>query len=89
MTIRSQCQAVTFKHSFRLRGIDRLLLAGPYSVVIDMGQINGLSLAAFRCAVTMIKLPRGALSGPTTELLSIGSAEPSYLQRIDVSASDD
>ena len=33
MTIRSRREVVTFRHPFRIRGIDRLLPAGAYEVV--------------------------------------------------------
>jgi len=35
MTIRSRREVVTFKHPFRIRGIDRLLPTGAYEVVTD------------------------------------------------------
>jgi hypothetical protein len=89
MTIRSRREIVTFKHPFRLRGIDRLLPAGSYNVVTDEEPIKGLSFAAFRRIATMIEVPTETSSRPTTELLSIGSVELSDLQRIDASAPDD
>ena len=48
MTIRSRREAVTFKHPFRIRGIDRLLPAGTYQIITDEESIEGLSFAAFR-----------------------------------------
>jgi hypothetical protein len=39
---------ITFKHPFRIRGIDRLLPAGGYEVITDEEMIEGLSFAAFR-----------------------------------------
>jgi hypothetical protein len=46
MTIRSRRETVTFKHPFRIRGIDRLLPAGAYEVVTDEETIEGLSFEA-------------------------------------------
>ena len=65
MTIRSRSETVTFKHPFRIRGIDRLLPAGAYEVVTDEETIEGLSFEAFRRVATMIKVPAEGSRGPT------------------------
>ena len=85
MTIRSRREAVTFKHPFRIRGIDRLLPAGTYKVITDEESIEGLSFAAFRRIATMIMVP-GAASASTREMISIGSVDLADAQRIDASA---
>jgi hypothetical protein len=85
MTIRSRREAVTFKHPFRIRGIDRLLPAGTYEVITDEESIEGLSFAAFRRIATMIMVP-GAASASTREMISIGSVDLADAQRIDASA---
>ena len=36
---------ITFKHPFRIKGIDRLLPAGAYEVITDEEMIEGLSFA--------------------------------------------
>lgn len=84
MTIRSRREAVTFKHPFRIRGIDRLLPAGTYDVITDEESIEGLSFAAFRRIATMIMVP-GAASASTREMISIGSVDLADAQRIDAS----
>jgi hypothetical protein len=84
MTIRSRREAVTFKHPFRIRGIDRLLPAGTYEVVTDEESIEGLSFAAFRRIATLIMVP-GAASASTREMISIGSVDLADAQRIDAS----
>jgi hypothetical protein len=84
MTIRSRREAVTFKHPFRIRGIDRLLPAGTYEVITDEESIEGLSFAAFRRIATMIMVP-GAASASTREMISIGSVDLADAQRIDAS----
>jgi hypothetical protein len=43
MTIRSRRETITFRHPFRIRGIERLLPAGAYEVVTDGEKIEGLS----------------------------------------------
>jgi hypothetical protein len=85
MTIRSRREAVTFKHPFRIRGIDRKLPAGTYEVITDEESIEGLSFAAFRRIATMIMVP-GAASASTLEMISIGSVDLADAQRIDASA---
>ena len=88
MTIRSRCEVVTFKHPFRIRGIDRLLPAGAYKVVTDEEMIEGLSFAAFRRVATMIEVPAEGSRGSAIEVVSIGPVDLSDAQRVDASISD-
>lgn len=89
MNIRSRREAVTFKHPFWIRGVDRLLPAGAYDVITDEEMIEGLSFAAFRRVATMIVVPTAASRGLAMEMISIGSVELSDAQRVDASTSDD
>jgi len=89
MTIRSRKEIVTFKHPFRIRGIDRLLPAGSYEVITDEEMIEGLSFASFRRVATMMMVPAAASRGSTMEMVSIGSVDLSDAQRIDASAPND
>ena len=82
MTIRSRRETVTFRHAFRIRGIDRLLPPGPYVVITDEEMIEGLSFAAYRRVATMIMVPAGGMS---MEMVSIGSVDLSDAQRRDAS----
>jgi hypothetical protein len=84
MTIRSRREAVTFKHPFRIRGIERLLPAGTYDVITDEESIEGLSFAAFRRIATMIVVPGASAS--IREMISIGSVDLADAQRIDAIA---
>jgi hypothetical protein len=43
MTIRSRLETVTFRHPFRIRGIERVLPAGTYEVVTDEETIEVLT----------------------------------------------
>jgi hypothetical protein len=88
MTIRSRREIVTFKHPFRIRGLDRPLPAGAYEVVTDEETIEGLSFEAFRRVATMIKVPVEGRRGLAMEMVSIGSVDLADAQRIDASASD-
>ena len=87
MTIRSRRETVTFRHPFRIRGVDRVLPAGSYEVITGEEAIEGLSFAAFRRVATMIEVP--AEVGRAIELISIGSVDLSDAQRIDASAPDE
>jgi hypothetical protein len=85
MTIRSRRETVTFRHPFRIKGIDRLLSAGAYEVITDEEMIEGLSFASFRRIATMIMVPAAPLNS-TMEMVSISSIDLSDAQRIDASA---
>jgi hypothetical protein len=86
MTARSRRETITFKHAFRIEGIDRLLSAGDYEVITDEEMIEGLSFAAFRRVATMIMVPAAASGSSTMEMISISSIALSDAQRIDASA---
>lgn len=85
MTMRSRRETITFKHTFKIRGIDRPLPAGDYEVVTDEEMIEGLSFAAFRRVATLIMVP-SATSHGSTEMISIGSIDLADAQRVDASA---
>ena len=86
MTVRSRRETITFKHPFRIKGVDRLLSAGAYEVITDDEMIEGLSFAVFRRVATMIMVPAAAPRSSTMEMLSISSIDLSDAQRIDASA---
>jgi hypothetical protein len=87
MTTRSRREIITFRHPFRIKGIDRLLAPGNYEVITDEEMIEGLSFPSFRRVATMIMVPAAAPHGSTMEMISIGSIDLSDAQRIDASAS--
>jgi len=87
MTMRSRREIISFKHPFRIEGVDRLLSAGAYEVITDEEMIEGLSFASFRRVATMIMVPAAAPLGATMEMISISSVALSDAQRIDASAS--
>jgi hypothetical protein len=86
MTTRSRRETVHFKHPFRIKGIDRLLLPGAYEVVTDEEMIEGLSFPSFRRVATMIMVPCAAPRQSSTEMISIGSIDLADAQRVDASA---
>jgi hypothetical protein len=85
MTMRSRRETITFKHPFRIKGVDRLLPPGDYEVITDEEMIEGLSFASFRRVATMIMAPAAAARGSTMEMISVGSADLSDALRIDAS----
>ena len=86
MTTRSRRETVHFRHSFRIKGIDRQLPAGACEVITDEEMIEGLSFAGFRCVATMIMVPGALPRQSSTEMISISSIDLSDAQRIDASA---
>jgi len=84
MTIRSRRETVSFKHPFRIRGIERVLPAGAYEVVTDEETIEGLTFSAYRRIATMITVPAESGRG-VTEMLSIGSIDIASAQAVDAS----
>jgi hypothetical protein len=86
MTMRSRRETITFRHPFRIKGIDRQLSAGAYEVITDEEMIEGLSFASFRRVATMIMVPGAAPRASSMEMISISAADLSDAQRIDASA---
>ncbi len=75
---RSRRETVTFRHPFRIKGIDRQLQAGAYEVVTDEEMIEGLSFPCFR---------RVAPHHASTEMISISSVDLADAQQADAVAS--
>ena len=86
MTMRSRRETITFRHPFRIKGIDRQLQAGAYEVITDEEMIEGLSFASFRRVATMIMVPGAAPRSSSMEMISISAVDLSDAQRIDASA---
>jgi len=86
MTKRSRRETIAFKHSFQIKGIDRLLPPGAYEVITDEEMIEGLSFASFRRVATLIMVPAAPPRSSTMEMISIGSIDLADAQRIDASA---
>ena len=70
MTIRSRRETVTFKHPFRIHGIERMLPAGSYPVIADEETIESERFSAWRRVGTSIIVPVEGLLG-SVEMLSI------------------
>jgi hypothetical protein len=86
MTTRSRRETIHFKHSFRIRGVDRLLPPGAYEVITDEEMIEGLSFPCFRRVATLMMVPGAAPRQSTMEMISISSVDLSDAQRDDASA---
>ena len=78
---------MTFRHPFRIKGIDRQLRAGAYEVVTDEELIEGLSFPAFRRVATVIMVPGAPPHQTSTEMLSIAPADLADAQAADAAAS--
>jgi hypothetical protein len=87
MTTRSRREDITFKHPFRIKGIDRLLAAGQYQVVTDEEMIEGLSFASYRRVATIIMVPGAPPHASSMEMFSISSIDLADAQRDDACAS--
>jgi hypothetical protein len=85
MTMRSRRETITFRHPFRIKGIDRQLQAGAYEVITDEEMIEGLSFASFRRVATMIMVPGAAPRASSMEMISISATDLSDAQRNDSS----
>jgi hypothetical protein len=85
MTMRSRRETITFRHPFRIKGIDRQLQPGAYEVITDEEMIEGLSFASFRRVATMIMVPGAAPRASSMEMISISAADLSDAQRDDAS----
>jgi hypothetical protein len=81
MTMRSRRETLTFKHPFRIKGIDRLLSPGAYEVITDEEMIEGLSFPSFRRVATMIMVPGASPHSSSIEMISIGSIDLADAQR--------
>jgi hypothetical protein len=85
MTMRSRRETITFRHPFRIKGIDRLLQPGAYEVITDEEMIEGLSFASFRRVATMIMVPGAAPRASSMEMISISATDLANAQRDDAS----
>jgi hypothetical protein len=86
MTMRSRRETITFRHPFRIKGIDRQLQAGAYEVITDEEMIEGISFASYRRVATMIMVPGAAPRASSMEMISISAVDLFDAQRIDASA---
>jgi hypothetical protein len=86
MTTRTRRETITFKHPFRIDGVDRLLSPGAYEVVTDDEMIEGLSFPCFRRVATMIMVPSTTPGHHVMEMISISSVDLSNAQRNDANA---
>jgi len=75
--------SITFKHSFQIKGIDRLLPPAAYEVITDEEMIEGLSFPVFRRVATMIMVPAAPPRTLTMEMISISPDDLADAQRID------
>lgn len=88
MTIRTRRETVTFRHPFRIHGIDRVLPAGNYQVIADEETIEAETISAWRRVGTSIILPvEGALG--SEEMRAIHALDLADARRADASVAND
>jgi len=71
MTTRTQRKTVVFSHSFRLKGVDRVLPPGHYEVVTDEELIEGLSFPVYHRVWTAIIVPAQSHQASSVEMVAI------------------
>ena len=86
MTIRTTTSTVTFRQPFLLKGAERTMPAGDYSVVTDEELIDGLSFLAYRRVLTAIHLPMAG-HGSSIEVLVVDPKDLDAAQVRDRTAS--
>jgi hypothetical protein len=86
---RSRRETVTFRHAFRIKGVERQLPAGAYEVVTDEEMVEGLSFPCFRRVATMIMVPAASPYHSSTEMISISSVDLADAQQADTVTSHD
>ena len=88
MTIRSRRETVTFRHPFRIHGIERVLPAGAYQVIADEETIDSETFSAWRRVGTAIIVPVEGVLG-SVEMLSIRAIDLADAQATDASVAND
>ncbi|MHC2624083.1 hypothetical protein ACVIW2_006115 [Bradyrhizobium huanghuaihaiense] len=88
MTIRSRRETVTFKHPFRIHGIERVLPAGAYQVIADEETIETETFSAWRRVGTSIIVPVEGVLG-SVEMLSIRAIDLADAIAIDARVAND
>jgi len=92
MTIRTRRETVTFRHPFRIHGIDRLLPAGSYHVIADEETIDAETFSAWRRVGTSIIVPlEGVMEGVlgSEQMLSIRAVDLADAVASDASVAHD
>ncbi|MBW7961537.1 MULTISPECIES: hypothetical protein [unclassified Bradyrhizobium] len=88
MTIRSRRETVTFKHPFRIHGIERVLRPGAYQVIADEERLESETVSAWRRVGTSIIVPAESPAG-TMEMLSIRASDLADAIASDASIAND
>jgi hypothetical protein len=81
--MRTRRETVVFRRPFRMPGVDHLVAAGAYTVVIDEEMIEGLSFPAFRRVATTIAVPAAPPNSAAMETISITARDLAEAQRAD------
>jgi hypothetical protein len=77
MSTRTHRRTVIFRHPFVLRGMERVLQPGSYSVIVDEELLEDLSFPVFRHLSTVMLVPDHFGAGASIEMIAI---DPSALK---------
>jgi len=66
---------VTFRHSFLLKSVEKVLPAGTYRLDTDEEEILGISFLAFARTATMLHVPAISAPGDAHEVFTIDPIE--------------
>jgi hypothetical protein len=86
MTTRSRKETMTFKHPFRIKGVDRTLPGGSYEVISEDELIEGLSFPCYRRVGTFILAPAAPPYQSSTEMIQVSSLDLADARRDDAAA---
>lgn len=87
MITRSRRETVVFLHPAQMKGVDRVLAAGSYEIIIDEEMIEGLSFPCYRRTATMIMVPGVSQHQHAMQMLPITSVDLADAQQRDAVAS--
>ena len=83
MAIRTRTRNVTFRNSVSLKGMDRVLPPGTYTVETDEGSLEQLSFTAYQRVATSIRVPTG---GNSYQIFRADSADLENAEKQDEAA---
>ena len=82
MIERTHSKSVVFRHSFELKGVDRILPPGDYRIVTDEELIEGMPFPVYRRVATVIFAPAQS----SVEMVAIDPLDLQAAQDSDMAA---
>jgi hypothetical protein len=81
---RTHRKTVAFRHSFVLKGVDRILPPGRYETLTDEELVEGLSFPVYRRVSTSIFVPAQSHQASSVEMVAIDPGDLQAAQDRDV-----